>query len=41
MTLILNATKARGGRYGSHYGYGYGYGYGYNYDKEKNGGAKS
>lgn len=41
MTLILNATKARGGRYGSHYGYGYGYGYGYNYNKEKNGGAKS
>lgn len=38
MTLILNATKARGGRYGSHYGYGYGYGYGYNYNKEKNGG---
>ena len=41
MTMILNATKARGGRYGSHYGYGYGYGYGYNYNKEKNGGAKS
>ena len=41
MTLILNATKARGGRYGSHYSYGYGYGYGYNYNKEKNGGAKS
>lgn len=41
MTLILNGTKARGGRYGSHYGYGYGYGYGYNYNKEKNGGAKS
>lgn len=39
MTLILNGTKARGGRYGSHYGYGYGYGY--NYNKEKNGGAKS
>lgn len=38
MTLILNGTKARGGRYGSHYGYGYGYGYGYNYNKEKNGG---
>ena len=38
MTMILNATKARGGRYGSHYGYGYGYGYGYNYNKEKNGG---
>ncbi len=33
MTLILNGTKARGGRYGSHYGYGYGYGYGYNYNK--------
>ena len=41
MTMILNGTKARGGRYGSHYGYGYGYGYGYNYNKEKNGGAKS
>ena len=41
MTLILNGTKVRGGRYGSHYGYGYGYGYGYNYNKEKNGGAKS
>ena len=41
MTLILNGTKARGGRYGSHYGYGYGYGYGYNYNKEKSGGAKS
>lgn len=41
MTLILNGTKAQGGRYGSHYGYGYGYGYGYNYNKEKNGGAKS
>ena len=41
MTLILNGTKTRGGRYGSHYGYGYGYGYGYNYNKEKNGGAKS
>ena len=39
MTLILNGTKARGGRYGSHYGYGYGYGYGYNYNKEKNGGG--
>ena len=38
MTLILNGTKARGGRYGSHYGYGYGYGYGYNYNKEKSGG---
>lgn len=38
MTLILNGTKAHGGRYGSHYGYGYGYGYGYNYNKEKNGG---
>ena len=38
MSLILNGTKARGGRYGSHYGYGYGYGYGYNYNKEKNGG---
>lgn len=36
MTLILNGTKARGGRYGSHYGYGYGY----NYNKEKNGGGK-
>ena len=36
MSLILNGTKARGGRYGSHYGYGYGYGYGYNYNnKEK------
>ena len=41
MSLILNGTKARGGRYGSHYGYGYGYGYGYNYNKEKSGGAKS
>ena len=41
MTLILNGTKARGGRYGSHYGYGYGYGYGYNYNKERNGGVKS
>lgn len=40
MTLILNGTKARGGRYGSHYGYGYGYGYGYNYNKEKNGGGR-
>ena len=40
MTLILNGTKAQGGRYGSHYGYGYGYGYGYNYNKEKNGGGK-
>ncbi|WP_302821876.1 tyrosine-protein kinase family protein, partial [Parabacteroides goldsteinii] len=28
MTMILNGTKARGDRYGSHYGYGYGYGYG-------------
>lgn len=41
MTLILNGTKARGGRYGSHYGYGYGYGYGYNYNKEKNGGGQN
>lgn len=38
MTLILNGTKARGGRYGSHYGYGYGYGY--NYNKEKSGGGR-
>ena len=38
--VILNGTKARGGRYGSHYGYGYGYGYGYNYNKEKNGGDR-
>ena len=41
MTLILNGTKAQGGRYGSHYGYGYGYGYGYNYNKEKNGGGQN
>ncbi len=45
MALILNGTKAQGGRYGSHYGYGYGYGYGYSYhygnDKaDKNGGGK-
>ena len=41
MTLVLNGTKARGGRYGKHYGYGYGYGYGYHYGNDKNGGAKS
>ena len=42
MSLILNGTKAQGGRYGGHYGYGYGYGYGYNYNygSDKNGGAK-
>ena len=40
MTLILNGTKAQGGRYGHyyrygyHYGYHYGYGYGYHYGKE-------
>ena len=40
MTLILNGTKAQGGRYGHYYRYGYhygshyGYGYGYHYGKE-------
>ena len=31
MSLILNGTKAQGGKYGSYYRYGYGYGYGYHY----------
>ena len=35
MSLILNGTKAEGGRYGSYYRYGYGYGYGYHYGSEK------
>lgn len=38
MTLVLNGTKASGGRYGKHYGYGYGYGYDYHYGNDKNGG---
>lgn len=42
MSLILNGTKAQGGRYGHYYRYGYhyGYGYGYHYGSDKNGGAK-
>ena len=42
MALILNGTKAQGGRYGHYYRYGYhyGYGYGYHYGSDKNGGAK-
>ena len=41
MSLILNGTKAQGGRYGHYYKYGYhyGYGYGYHYGSDK-GGAK-
>lgn len=40
MALILNGTKAQGGRYGHYYRYGYhyGYGYGYHYGSDKNGG---
>lgn len=42
MSLILNGTKAQGGRYGHYYRYGYhyGYGYSYHYGSDKNGGAK-
>lgn len=42
MSLILNGTKAQGGRYGHYYRYGYhyGYGYGYHYGSDKDGGAK-
>jgi len=42
MSLILNGTKAQGGRYGHYYRYGYhyGYGYGYHYGSDKNGDAK-
>ena len=42
MSLILNGTKAQGGRYGHYYRYGYhyGYGYGYHYGSDKNGGGK-
>lgn len=42
MSLILNGTKAQGGRYGHYYRYGYhyGYGYGYHYGSDKNGGQK-
>lgn len=37
MSLILNGTKAQGGRYGHYYRYGYhyGYGYGYHYGNKK------
>ena len=37
MALILNGTKAQGGRYGHYYRYGYhyGYGYGYHYSSSK------
>ena len=37
MSLILNGTKAQGGRYGHYYRYGYhyGYGYGYHYGSDK------
>ena len=37
MSLILNGTKAQGGRYGHYYKYGYhyGYGYGYHYGSDK------
>ena len=37
MALILNGTKAQGGRYGHYYKYGYhyGYGYGYHYGSDK------
>ncbi len=31
MSLVLNGTKAQGGRYGHYYRYGYHYGYGYGY----------
>jgi hypothetical protein len=43
MSLILNGTKAQGGRYGHYYRYGYhyGYGYGYHYGSDKNGGCKN
>lgn len=43
MSLILNGTKAQGGRYGHYYRYGYhyGYGYGYHYGSDKNGGGKN
>lgn len=43
MALILNGTKAQGGRYGHYYRYGYhyGYGYGYHYGSDKNGGKIS
>ena len=39
MSLILNGTKAQGGRYGHYYKYGYhyGYGYGYHYGSDKGG----
>lgn len=40
MSLILNGTKAQGGRY-YRYGYHYGYGYGYHYGSDKNGGCKN
>lgn len=42
MSLILNGTKAQGGRYGHYYRYGYhyGYGYGYHYGSDKNGGGQ-
>lgn len=42
MSLILNGTKAQGGRYGHYYRYGYhyGYGYGYHYGSDKNGGVQ-
>lgn len=42
MSLILNGTKAQGGRYGHYYRYGYhyGYGYGYHYGSDMNGGQK-
>lgn len=40
MSLILNGTKAQGGRY-YRYGYHYGYGYGYHYGSDKNGECKN
>ena len=33
ISLVLNGTKAQGGRYGHYYRYGYHYGYGYGYYK--------
>ena len=41
MALILNGTKAQGGRYGHYYRYGYhyGYGYGYHYGSDKKSGG--
>ena len=31
MSMVLNGTVSKGGRYGYRYGYQYGYNYGYSY----------